>query len=109
MFTKQTTDLSLDPKRRWDHVAAAFLAAILIPSLLLHAAAALISSDYHVATSPEVVIIIVASALVSAAAVYRHKRISLWTAAWVGVFTVLMALLSIAVAPTVWFVLHYPR
>ena len=89
---------SLASERRWTHVVVAFLSAILIPGSLAYGAFVLLSSNYHVAVSPEAIATVVIGAFISAAAVYRHKRIALWAAALVGVLVVVL----LATAPSIW-------
>ena len=82
-------------------MVVAFLSAILIPGSLAYAALVLLSSNYHVAIPPEAIATVVIGAFISAAAVYRHKRIALWAAALVGVSVVLL----LATAPSIWAVI----
>ena len=86
------------PKRRWAHVVVAFLSAIFVPALLAYGALVLWSSDLHVVVTPEAIATIVIGAFISAAVVYRHKRISLWAAALIGVLVVFL----LAIAPSIW-------
>ena len=69
-----------------------------IPALLAYGTLVAWSSTYHVVVKPEAIAKIVFGAFVSAAAVYRHKRIPLWAAAAIGVVVVFL----LAVAPSVW-------
>ena len=85
-------------KRRWAHVVVAFLSAIFVPALLAYGVLVLWSSSFHVVVKPGAIGTIVIGALISAAAVYRHRRISLWAAALVGILVVLL----LAVAPSIW-------
>ncbi|WP_139227237.1 MULTISPECIES: hypothetical protein [unclassified Pseudoxanthomonas] len=89
---------SPDAERRWAHVIVAFLSAIFIPALLAYGILVLWTSSYHVVVTPEAIATITIGAILSAAAVYRHKRIPLWAAAVVGSLVVLL----LAVAPSIW-------
>ena len=85
-------------ERRWAHVVAAFLSALFIPALLAYGVLVLWSSSYSVVVKPEAIGTIVLGAFISAAAVYRHRRIPLWAASLIGVLVVLL----LAVAPSIW-------
>ncbi|MGH8062787.1 MAG: hypothetical protein ACREO7_12335 [Pseudoxanthomonas sp.] len=89
---------STGSKRRCAHVVVAFLSAIFIPALLAYGVLVLWSSSFDVVVKPEAIGTIVIGALISAAAVYRHQRISLWAAALIGILVVLL----LAVAPSIW-------
>lgn len=84
--------------RRWAHVLVAFLSAMFIPGALAYCALAVSSPDVHAVMPPDAIATLIFGAFISAAAVYRHKRIALWAAALVGVLVVL----SLAVAPSIW-------
>lgn len=84
--------------RRWAHIAVAFVSALLLPALLAYGVLVLWSSSYHVVVKPEAIRTIVSGAFISAAAVYRHRRIPLWAAAVVGILVVFL----LAVAPSIW-------
>lgn len=86
------------PGRRWAHVVVAFFSAMLIPALLAYGVLLLWFPDYFFVVNPEAIGTIVIGAIISAAAVYRHRKMPLWVAALVGVFVVLL----LAVAPSVW-------
>jgi len=90
--------------RRWAHVVVAFLSALLIPPLLAYGMLVLWSSSYSVVVKPEAIGTIVAGAVISAVAVYRHQRMTLWGAAVVGCAVVLL----LAVAPAIWAALLAP-
>lgn len=89
---------STESKRRWTHVVVAFLSAIFVPALLAYGILVLWSSNFHVVVKAEAIGTIFLGASISAAAVYRHKRIPLWAAAVVGILVVLL----LAVAPSIW-------
>jgi len=92
---------ALPSEGRLAHVAVAFLSAIFIPALLSYGVLVLWSSSYHVVVKPEAIATVLIGAFLSAAAVYRHKRIPLCAAALIGFLVVLL----LAVAPSIWAVL----
>lgn len=99
-YQSPQSDISdaLPLERRWAHVIVAFLSAIFMPAGLAYGVLLLWSSDYHVVVKPEAIGTIVFGAFISAAAVYRHKRIPLWAAALVGILVVLL----LTFAPLIW-------
>lgn len=84
--------------RRLVPAGAAFLSALVIPASLAYATLVAWSSSYRVVVRPEAIGLIVLGAFISAALVYRCRRIRLWAAPLVGLLMVLL----LAVAASAW-------
>lgn len=95
---RSSTAAAVEPQRRWAHVVVAFLSAFCVPAALAYGTLVLWSGSFEVVVRIEAITTLLLGACLSAAAVYRHKRIPLWGAALVGILVAVL----LAIAPSLW-------
>ena len=84
---------------RFGHSFTAFASGLVVPPLTLYLTARLVFPDVPLAQGNSTFWgAVILGSMLAAAAIYRHKRISLWLAAAVGPIIVLM----LALAPAIW-------